>query len=130
LPKPTVVIADANGLVVARVVRYLEGTLEVVGTVNNGRDLITEANRLSLDLIVLEITLPRVNGIEVARQLRDRGSKSKLVFLTVHSDPEFVEACLAEGALGYVTKSRMGIDLVAAVAEALAGRSFISPIAS
>jgi DNA-binding NarL/FixJ family response regulator len=125
--KPTVLVAEDHSLVLARVVPYLEQTLDVVGTVGNGRDLITEATRLRPDLIILDITLPLVNGIEAARRLRDSGLSSKLVFLTVHSDSDFVNACLAEGALGYVTKSTMGSDLAAAINEALAGRTFISP---
>jgi DNA-binding NarL/FixJ family response regulator len=126
LSKPTVLVADDHTLVLTRVVRYLEETLNVVGAVNNGRDLITEASRLRPDLIVLDITLPQVNGIDVAYQLRRSGLSSKLVFLTVHGDPEVVDACLAEGAVGYVIKSRMWVDLRVAIEEALAGRRFIS----
>ena len=127
VPKPTVLVADDHSLVLARVVTYLDRIVDVIGTVQNGRDLITEAHRLRPDLIILDVTLPQVNGIEAAHRLRESGSTSKLVFLTVHSDSEFVNACLAEGALGYVTKSSMGSDLVAAINEALAGRTFISP---
>jgi DNA-binding NarL/FixJ family response regulator len=127
VPKPTVLIADDHSLVLARVVPYLEKTLDVIGTVGNGRDLIAEATRLRPDLIVLDITLPLVNGIEAAHRLRENGSTSKVVFLTIHGDAEFVDACLAEGAVGYVTKSRMWIDLVIAIDEALAGRTFVSP---
>jgi DNA-binding NarL/FixJ family response regulator len=127
LPKPTVLVADDHSLMLATVVPYLEQALDVVGTVNNGRDLITEATRLRPDLIVLAIRLPEVNGIEAVHQLRESGSTSKVIFLTVHSDSEFVDACLAEGAFGYVTKSSMGSDLVAAIQEALAGRTFVSP---
>ena len=72
--------------------------------------------------------MPILSGIEAADKLKVSGCRSKIVFLTVHSDPDFVRACLATGALGYVAKSRMVSDLLSAIREALAGRIFISPL--
>ncbi len=71
--------------------------------------------------------MPILNGIEAAHRLKQTGSRSKLVFLTMHEDPDFVRAALAEGALGYVAKSRLATDLPAAIHAALAGRLFVSP---
>jgi DNA-binding NarL/FixJ family response regulator len=76
---------------------------------------------------VLDISMPGLTGIEAARQLREAGSSAKVVFLTVHERVEFVNACLAEGALGYVVKSRLAVDLIPAIREALSGHRFISP---
>ena len=127
MAKPTVLVADDHGLVLARVLSLLQPNFDIVGTASNGRDLLIEAERVQPDIIVLDITMPILNGIEAAHELRERGSAAKLVFLTVHNGSAFVDACFAEGALGYVTKSRLGVDLVAAVDEALAGHRFISP---
>jgi len=88
---------------------------------------INQAKRLHPDLIVLDISMPGFTGIEAAHELRASGSMAKMVFLTIHERVEFVHACLAEGALGYVIKSRLNVDLIPAIQEALCGRRFISP---
>ena len=120
-------LADDHDLVLARVLSLLNSSFEVVGTANNGRDLLAEAQRLHPDVIVLDITMPILTGIEAARELRAAGSMVKLVFLTVNEDAAFVRACFSEGALGYVKKSRLGTDLIPAINDALSGRCFISP---
>jgi DNA-binding NarL/FixJ family response regulator len=127
LPRPTVIVADDNGLVLAKTRSCLQPNFEVVGTVSNGRDLLCEAERLKPDIVVLDITMPILNGIEAAHQLRERGSTAKIVFLTVHTGSSFVDACFAEGALGYVTKARLRADLVRAMNEVLSGHKFVSP---
>ena len=71
--------------------------------------------------------MPGMSGIETARHLRAAGSRAKIVFLTVHADPDYIRAGLAAGATAYVVKSRLASDLVPAIREALAGRSFVSP---
>jgi DNA-binding NarL/FixJ family response regulator len=112
---------------IERVRTLLQGDFEIVGTVSSGLDLISEAGKLQPDIIVLDISMPGLTGIEAAHKLRQTESRAKLVFLSVHERVEFVHACLAEGALGYVVKSRIAIDLVPAIVDALAGRRFISP---
>jgi len=99
----------------------------VIGSAHNGRELIVEAMRLNPDVIVTDISMPEVDGIQAARQLRENGSTAKLVFLTVHVEEEFVRACLAEGALGYVVKTHMKSDLIPAIHAVLSNHSFISP---
>jgi len=123
--RPTVLVADDHRPVLERV-RLLLKDYEVVGTANNGRELVANALRLQPDVIVMDITMPILNGIEAAHQLREAGVTSKVVFLTVHEQPEFLRACLAEGALGYVTKAHLLSDLIPAINEALSGRQFIS----
>ena len=71
--------------------------------------------------------MPILSGIEAARQLKESGSRAQIVFLTVHSDPDFVNACLVAGACGYVAKIRIDTDLLHALREALTGRIFLSP---
>jgi DNA-binding NarL/FixJ family response regulator len=125
--QPRILLADDHSPIIERVKSLLQSGFDVVGSVDNGRDLVSEAARLKPDVIVLDISMPGLTGIEAARELREAGSTAKLVFLTVHERVEFVRACLAEGALGYVVKSRLPVDLLPAIHEALAGRRFISP---
>lgn len=126
LEQPRILLADDNSMVLERVLSLLEN-FQVVGIVKNGRDLVTEALRLKPEVIVTDISMPLMTGIEAARELREAGLTCKLVFVTVHEEPAFLHACFAEGALGYVTKSRLGMDLVSAINEALSGHRFISP---
>ncbi len=101
-------------------------TFEVIGAVDNGKALVETARRLQPDVIITDISMPIFNGIEAAKQLKESGSRAKVIFLTVHSDPDFVRACLNVGASGYIVKLRMDSDLLLAVGEALAGRIFVS----
>ena len=110
-----------------RVVRLLEPEFEVVGAAEDGLALLEAAGRMRPDVCVLDISMPRMSGIEAATHLRERAPSVKVVFLTVHEDPDFVRAALATEALGYVVKSRMASDLRSAITEALAGRLFVSP---
>ena len=125
--RPRVLLADDHGPMIERVRALLEADYEIVGNVDSGTDLVSEARRLQPDIILLDISMPGLTGIEAAHELRQKGTTARFVFLTVHERVEFVHACLAEGALGYVVKSRVASDLVTALGEALSGRRFISP---
>jgi DNA-binding NarL/FixJ family response regulator len=91
---------------------------------------VSEAYRLLPDVIVTDISMPILNGIDAVHKLRESGSTAKFVFVTVHSEGEFVEACMAAGALGYVQKLGLNHDLVPAIKAVLAGRSSVSQIDS
>jgi DNA-binding NarL/FixJ family response regulator len=125
--RPRVLLADDHPPVLDRVASFLKGSFDVVGTVSDGETLVTEALRLQPDVIVLDITMPVLSGIEAAHKLHEAGSMAKLVFLTVHQDSAFVRECFTEGALGYVMKSRLVTDLIPAIKEALANHHFVSP---
>ena len=127
MKRARVLLADDHPAVRERVAALLEPDCEVVGMVANGRDLLTEARRLQPDVVVLDISMPLLDGIEAATQLHASDSKAKVVFLTIHDRAEFVRAGLAAGALGYVIKSRLTSDLLTAIHESLAGHRFISP---
>jgi DNA-binding NarL/FixJ family response regulator len=124
--RPRILLADDHDLVLEHVQAVLED-YEIIGTAHNGEDLVTEALRLHPDVIVLDITMPLLNGIDAAHELREAGSTSRFVFLTVHDEPAFLHACFADGALGYVYKSHLGTDLVPAINEALSGHRYVSP---
>ncbi len=128
--RPRVMLADDHSSVTERVRALLQPNFEVVGVVANGKELLLESVKLRPDVIVLDISMPELSGIEAAHELRCLGSTARVVFLTVQTRPEFVRACLAEGALGYVVKSCLATDLIPAIQNALSGHSFISPSAS
>jgi DNA-binding NarL/FixJ family response regulator len=129
LRRARVLLADDHEEFLAVEVQLLElePEFEVVRTARDGREALEQAARLSPDVLILDITMSKMDGIETARRLRAAGSGSKIVFLSVHGDPDYVRAGLAAGATGYVVKSRLASDLVPALREALAGRSFVSP---
>ena len=129
LERPRILLADDHHAVLSRIHSLLKAHFEVVGSVSDGRALVREAQRLQPEVIVLDITMPILSGIEAARELHEAGSKAKLVFLTVHQNTAFVRECFAEGGFGYVTKSRMVTDLIPAINEALSNRRFVSPSA-
>jgi DNA-binding NarL/FixJ family response regulator len=125
-----VLLADDNAVVLDRVGTLLSSSFDVVGAVRNGEELFSAGMRLDPDVIVADITMPVLGGIEAAQKLSDAGSRVRFVFLTIHSEIEFVEACVAQGAFGYVVKSHMKTDLIPAIKAALLGRIFISPLIS
>jgi len=121
-----ILLADDHLLVLERVTRFLQPTFDVVGVAHNGLEMVLEAMRLNPDVIVADISMPGLDGIEAAHQLREMGARATIVFLTIHESPEFVEACFAEGALGFVVKSHMKTDLIPAINAALSGQRFVS----
>ena len=125
--RPRVLLADDHEAVLARTAEALTVECLVVGKVRDGYELLAEAERLHPDVIVLDITMPRLNGIEAARQLRQLPRPARLVFLTFHEDADYARAALDAGGLGYVVKARLASDLLPAIRAALANRRFISP---
>jgi DNA-binding NarL/FixJ family response regulator len=127
LARPRILLADDHRAMLTREVSLLQTNFEVIGIVNDGKTLVSEANRLQPDVIVLDITMPIMTGIEAAHELRKSGSTAKLVFLTVHQETAFIDKCFSEGGSAYVIKSRMVSDLVPAIRQALSNHPFISP---
>jgi DNA-binding NarL/FixJ family response regulator len=125
--KNTVLLADDHPPLLEAATAILKPHFDVVGTATDGAMLVSEALRLHPDVIVTDITMPVLSGIDAVSQLRNSNFSATFVFLTVHAKKEFLEACLAEGALGYVLKSRMKTHLVAAIQAALKGKSYVSP---
>ena len=121
-----ILVAEDHKLMRNRVVRLLKSEFEVVGAVESGPALLEAAARLKPDVCVLDISMPVVSGIEAAAQLKLSDSPTKVIFLTIHNDSDFVGAAFKSGAEGYVFKTRMAADLVVAVREVMAGRTFLS----
>jgi DNA-binding NarL/FixJ family response regulator len=122
-----VLLADDHPDFLAATARLLEPEFDVVEAVHDGKALLDQTPRLDPDLLVIDITMPVLNGIEAARRLTASGTRAKIVFLTVHTDGDYVRAAQSAGGLGYVVKSQLASDLAPALREALAGRSFVSP---
>ena len=125
--KIDVLLADDHAEVLDTVARLLAPEFNVVGTVSDGKALLSSAEQLAPDVVVVDISMPILNGIDAVRRLRESGSPAQVVFLTVHESSEYVAAALATGALGYVVKPRLATDLSVAIKEVHAGRSYLSP---
>jgi DNA-binding NarL/FixJ family response regulator len=125
-----VLIADDLESILEAVVALVQDSFNIVGMASDGRTALAEVLKLEPDLVVLDISMPGMTGIEVARELKRRGNKTKIVFLTVHEDSDIIATCLSVGALGYVLKALMDSDLIPAMNEALAGRVFVSRLLS
>lgn len=125
--KKRVLLADDHPHFSELVEALLGPVFEVVGKVSDGQALIDAAISLKPDLILTDISMPVLNGIEAVDELHRSGCNSKIIFVTVHSDPDFVRSCLAVGAAGYVIKPRVAVDLQRAIRQVLAGHLFISP---
>jgi DNA-binding NarL/FixJ family response regulator len=125
-----VLVADDLTSVLSEVSRLLEKSFEIVGLVSDGQTALDSILALEPDLAVLDISMPGLSGIEVARELVAKRSQTKVVFLTVHEDTDIAATCFAAGGMGYVVKLLMDGDLVHALNEALAGRKFTSDFTS
>ena len=127
---PTVLLAedheDTRKAIVAFLEKSYRGRYQVIGSVRDGIALVNEALRLAPDIAVVDISMPKLNGIDAASELKERKCSTKIVILTIQSEPAFLRAALNAGAMGYVLKSRMFSDLPRAVDAALRGERFAS----
>jgi RNA polymerase sigma factor (sigma-70 family) len=127
LKRPTVLLADDHEIVVEGLRRVLDADFDVIGVVSDGLALLADAKRLRPDVIVVDVSMPRLNGIEAARQIRKSGLTAKLVFLSMHPDVIYVSEAFRAGGSAYVLKSSAGIEIVEAVREVLEGRTYVTP---
>jgi DNA-binding NarL/FixJ family response regulator len=127
LIRPRVLLADDYPALLEATTALLKPQFDVVGVVTDGATLVSEALRLCPDVIVTDITMPVLSGIDAAHRLRESAFSAKIAFLTVHSEEPFVKACMAEGASGYVLKSHMRAHLIPAIQAALLGQMYICP---
>lgn len=126
MARARIVVADDHKEVRNTIVRLLKRRFEVVAAVEDGPTSLEAVSRLKPDLCVLDISMPRMSGIEAARRIKACDAKMRIVFLTNHDDFDLRAAALETGAEGYVTKARMGGDLMLAINEVLAGRRWFS----
>jgi CheY-like chemotaxis protein len=124
-PTRVLIVDDSEEVLVREAAALAEGCV-VVDAVTDGQKALRAARAYRPDVIVLDISMPGMNGLEVAARLRESGSTAAVVFCTVHEDEEFIAAAKAAGGLGFVVKPRLTIDLPRAVSEAKARRPFVS----
>ena len=125
---PRVVLADDHELLLGAFEKLLAGQCEIVGKVSDGRALVAAADALKPDVIVLDIAMPLLNGLEAARQIKQRMRDVKLIFLTMSEDVELAAEAFRAGASGYVLKRSATSELATAIQEAMLGRSYITPL--
>jgi DNA-binding NarL/FixJ family response regulator len=128
MSKPRILIADDHQILAEGLRRLLEPEFEVVGVVADGRELVAAAKKHRPDAIVADVTMPSLNGIDAAAQLRDMGVKAKVVFLTMHRDVAYARRALEAGAVGFVLKHSAASELVTAVRDALRGQTYVTPM--
>jgi DNA-binding NarL/FixJ family response regulator len=104
MTKPRVVLGDDHSLVIAGFQKLLEDAVEIVGTASDGRELVRMAQNLAPDLILMDISMPVLNGLQAARTLRRTLPQAKMIFVTMHDEPEFVAEAFRSGASGYLLK--------------------------
>jgi DNA-binding NarL/FixJ family response regulator len=128
MSRPRVVIADDHLLVLEGLRRILEHECEIVGTVEDGRSLVRVAEELKPDVVLMDISMPLLNGVEAARILKETLPATRLIFVTMHADATYVTGAFRAGASGYVLKRCASKELVFAIQEVLKGRKYITPL--
>jgi DNA-binding NarL/FixJ family response regulator len=128
MSKTRVLLADDHTIVAEGLRSLLESEFEFVGTVGDGRALLEAARNLKPDVIVADISMPLLNGLDAARQLKRDGVKAKIVFLTMHAEAQLAAEAFRAGASGYVLKSSAGEELIAAIHEVAKGRAYVTPL--
>jgi DNA-binding NarL/FixJ family response regulator len=128
MKKPRILLADDHTLFVEALQKVLETDFDLVGSVEDGRALLKAAPRLQPDVILMDLSMPLLNGIDAARQLRRLAPDCKLVFLSMHGDPTYVTEAFRAGASGYVLKRANASELIQAIKAALRGHLYVSPL--
>jgi DNA-binding NarL/FixJ family response regulator len=128
--RPRILIADDHNLVAELCKKLLETEFDVVGTASNGRALVRAAGELKPDVVVLDVAMPVLNGLDAGRQVKELLPAVKLVFLTMNPDVEVAAEAFRRGAHGYLLKTCAAGELVAAVRDVLRGKSYLSPALS
>src|SRR5262245_24348388 len=128
MTRPRVVLADDHQIMAEGLRGLLAPEFEVVDAVSDGRELVAAAKRHRPDVIVADISMPTLNGIEAAGQLRDAGVTAKVIFLTMHREVAYARRALEAGASGFVLKPSAPSELVTALREALRGQTYVSPM--
>ncbi len=126
--RPRILLADDHLLLLEAFQSILESEFDVVGTVSDGRELLKVAPRLKPEVIVLDVSMPQLNGLDAGAKLRKSMPDTKLVFLTMHEDPDLVSKALEIGASGFLLKSSAASELSEAIWKVLAGKTYVTPL--
>jgi DNA-binding NarL/FixJ family response regulator len=128
MKRPTLLLADDHTILTEGLKSLLEKDFDLVATVGDGRALVEAAKQLKPDVIVADISMPLLNGLDALRLLKKEGCTSKLIFLTMHANAHYAAEGFRAGASGYLLKHSAGEELITAIREVLRGRSYISPL--
>lgn len=128
MSKPRVLLADDHALLIGALEKLLAADHDVVGQASDGRALLDAAEKLKPDVIVLDISMPLLNGLEAGRQIKQRMRNVKLVFMTMNEDADIAAEAFKAGASAYILKRSAASELSAAIREVMQGRSYITPL--
>jgi DNA-binding NarL/FixJ family response regulator len=128
MKKPRILLADDHKIVLEGLKSLLEPEFELIGTVEDGRALVDQAGKLRPDVIVADISMPQLNGIEAVRQIKKKDDTIKVVFLTMHLDATYAASAFEAGASGFVLKHSAPSELITAIREAVQGRTYVTPL--
>lgn len=123
-----VLLADDHTMVAQGLQLLLKDSFDLVGTVRDGRALLEAAARLKPDVIIADISMPLLNGLDAVRQLKSNGVEAKVIILTMHADPHLAADAFRAGASGFVLKESAGEELIQAIREILQGRAYLTPL--
>lgn len=127
MKRPRILLADDHKIVLEGLKSLLEPEFEIIGTAEDGRALVAIAQKLRPDVIVADISMPLLNGIEAARQIKEVDKEIKIVFLTMHLEATYAASALEAGASGFVLKHSAPSELIVAIREAMRGRTYVTP---
>lgn len=130
MSKARIVVCDDHDLIIEGLRSILASEFDVVGVASDGRELVRHVEQLKPDAVLLDVSMPNLNGIEAARQIRSSTPTAKIIFVTQQSDREYVRLALEIGASGYLLKQSVVSELVPAIQDALVGRCYVTPLLS
>jgi len=123
-----ILLADDHKMFSQGLQTLLEDEFDLVGTVGDGQALVDAAKRLNPDVIIVDISMPVLNGFDAVRQLKEWGTAAKIIFLTMHADDRLLAEAFRCGGVGYVLKQSAGEELILAVKQVLAGHKYVTPL--
>ena len=128
MSRPRVLLADDHTLVLDGFRKLLEDQCEVVGVAEDGRTLLRMAQELQPDIVTLDISMPQLNGVDAARKLKKILPRTKMIFVTMHADPAYVNEAFKAGASGYLLKRSAGSELLQAIQSVMDGQCYVTPL--
>ena len=128
MPRPRVLVADDHAIMVQGLGRLLEGEAEIVATASDGQQLVERARQHRPDIIVSDINMPGMSGLDAMRRLKADGLRSKFIFLTLHTDSRLASEAMRAGASGYLLKHAAAEELIEAIHAVMAGHTYLTPL--
>ena len=127
MKRPRILLGDDHAIILDGLRRILDPHFDIAGSAEDGRALVAAAEKLRPDIVVADISMPLLNGIEATRQIRKAYPQTKVIFLTMHPDATYATEAFRAGASGYVLKNSAASELVTAIQEVLKGRTYLTP---